>query len=237
MMDDDRQARALTERLDRELAGLQLTAPARERFQAGIGAGSPSASPHRHRLRSAIALPLAAAAVVAVVGIPTVLRMSASDTAQPGGGGPQPRVSVPAPVPTSPPSPSASALPLPTVAASATTPTPVAVPTTATGPMTISASPQNPTVGERVTVAVLGSYARGGGAITVTWGDGNSSAPGPAGCPRKALRVLAPVTHTYTRAGRYQVRVVLQRCAAAREEAAVTLGVSAGRPTPAMPTR
>ncbi len=231
-MDENRQARALRERLDRELATVQADAAARQRLLTAVGARSraESARPRDwRRLGPSVALPLAAAAVlVGVVAVPSYLRSDSGRSSAPGG----PPSQVPSiNGPTSAPAPS----PTPTVTAtpgqrrqSTEKPTPVSARTTGPQGLDITTSPERLGTYQVVTLAVRDS-ARAHGSMTVNWGDGSRTVPVAGVCGRA---VPVPETgHTYSRSGKYDVTVVIDRCSGGTTRAHLTVLVLAVKST------
>jgi hypothetical protein len=228
MMDDETQASALRERLDRELAGVQATAAARERLNSRIAERSGAGHDIRREprgLRSLILVPAAAALIViAVIAVPTLLRSGSTVTpVQPGGaptppvssGFPTPSASSAAPTPTSTPQPTA------TIAPSAS---PSAVGPSAAG-LSIAARPSIALPGQRVAITLIGVPAVHGD-IVVSWGDTNSDTL-PGSCGRQQA-APSQVAHSYPRVGRYRVTVNLDTCGG-KDSAGLTVTVQASK--------
>jgi hypothetical protein len=259
-MDEDRQASDLRTGVDRELAGVRATAAARELLtnrMAATGRARGDRQAHgRRRLASAVVLPLAAAAVlVAVVVVPSYLRSADS---QPGG---QPGVTESAPASTRAPtaSPPASAAPNTPSAAAALTIT--ARPRTgvvgqlitltvtdslsrlrAVAPAAAAAAAGDPTAAPATGPAVQNPQGipdattppPSASTLTVTWGDGSVPTQLSGICERVGVASSARLpTHTYQRAGRFQITVLLDGCGLRPGSGKLSFAVLGATPTPA----
>jgi len=234
MMDDEQQqVRALRERLDRELAEVRASARSRERLRIGTAARAPAGRRLDHgvgRWRSPIAMPLAAAAVVVtVLAVPTYLRLHSSAGTPAPAGRPAISSSSPAPAPTTaPPSPAATAksaldAKLAKEKASAQEKIRAAAAKKAKleavrGRFAVKVVPSVSKPGGLVRITLAGSVPATGD-LTVTWGDGASTAPVTGSCSsnvalaRKARQqALTRTSHTYRQAGQYSITVVISPC-------------------------
>jgi hypothetical protein len=238
MMDEERQARILRDRLDAELASVRATEQARQslwRRSAGRGevhpgldaerlggpapAGGPEMirRPHRGPRGRGLLVPVAATAiVVSVIAVPTLLR-SAADRENPGVP-PAGSVSAPASVPTPvaessrPAGPSTGPAP---AASGAGESRPGAAPEVRVGETSVTVRGD-----QKITVTVTG-YPSLPGDLSLEWGDGSSPYASSVGCSRKNTRT---VTHEYTEAGTFRVVASLRGCGS---EKAVRVVVSA----------
>ena len=224
MSDDERQAQALRNGLDRELASVRATTQARDRLIRSTAARRPAerrSTPPTWRLRPIFALPLAGALVAGVIAaavvVPNLVRTDPRSEGPAGGGitGPSSPARPPAsatPTPEPPTSTASAARPEPTAATRATEPpiaaTPGSVIPTASS-LRLSVSPSTPTAGERVLLSLSGGISHRG-AGTVDWGDRTTDSTVSGSCTR-ATRAEA-LTHSYARAGTYRVTAVFNLC-------------------------
>jgi hypothetical protein len=234
MNDEERQAQALRQRLDRELAAVQATAQARERLVRATTARTwHSRTRTRRPLRPALALPLAgalAAAVIAItVAVPTFLQTdsgSGTPAGAPGPGRPLPPVSAtpnPEPTPTPTVTPASEAVPGPTPTLSADS-------RTVTSPLKLSVSERAPAPRQRIALTMRG-VPTGHGQITIQWGDGTSDTLAGRCSPDVTPREMASLPHRYPRVGSYRLTVTVDRCGT-RNRAGLTVNVQ----SPAEPT-
>ena len=216
MTDDERQAQALRQQLNRELTGVQATAQARERLirttAAQTRAGRASTRAPRP-LRPILALPLAGALVATVIAgavvVPTFLRTE-TEPAVPAGGGVQPPTVQP---PTVQPQPKPSS--------PAQTPAVQAVPSQTASEsnddiiLRLTADPKEPAVDQRFLLGLAGIPARHGN-ITVNWGDRSVNTKISSSCADRARPTAAEpvkqITHSYSQAGSYRVKATVNRC-------------------------
>jgi hypothetical protein len=204
MTDEDRQAERLRERLDHELITVRATAEACERLDSRISPspGSPPMRWNLRRLPAVLALPVAVAAVAAAaVAVPALLR---SDTASmvPGA-----RVTRSAPVPAPAPTSTAAPSVVPSVGPSPAAAAPVPTPST----LKLRVNPKTGETGRRVVLTVTGAPRRSGD-LTVIWADRSKNTVVPGSCSVRPVTAPSPLGHTYTRAGRYKIQVLIDGC-------------------------
>lgn len=238
---EERQAQALRNGLDHELAAIQATDQARERLVRATAARTRAGhgtTREPRRLRPALALPLAGALVAAVIAaavvIPTFLR-AGTDTvpAVPASGdGPVPDVPTtpaPTPDPAQTAAPTLDPQPVPTSIprAAPAEEQPAAEPSRTV--LRLNANPSSPESGQRFTLTIRGLPDRHGD-ITVDWADDSNDTAMRGNCDARTT-ALDPILHRYARAGRYQVKVTVDLCGT-RANAELTARVGSTSPNP-----